>query len=85
MQIILDHTNQLKSLKIQNEPFIEKRNYFIATSDYLVTGGDDMGFFGDTLNSTNTDYLIRNAMIDYFKKVDTVKSVIDDRFYKLKK
>ena len=85
MQIILDRTNQLKSLKIQNEPFIEKRNYFVATSDYLVTGGDDMGFFRDTLNSINTDYMIRNAMIDYFKKVDTVKSVIDDRFYKLKK
>lgn len=85
MQIILDRENRLKSLKIQNKPFIEKRNYFVATSDYLVTGGDDMGFFRDTLNSTSTDYLIRNAMIDYFKKVDTVKSAIDDRFYKLKK
>ncbi len=84
MQIILDRSNRLKSLKIQNESFIEERNYFVATSDYLVTGGDDMGFFKDTLNSTNTDYTIRNAMIDYFKKVDTVKSAIDDRFYKLK-
>jgi len=83
MKITIDRKNQLKSLKILNEPFNKKRNYFVATSDYLLTGGDDMVFFQDTLNSTNTDYLIRNAMIDYFKKVDTLKSVVDDRFLKI--
>lgn len=83
MQIMLDPQKQLKSVKIQGEPLNEKRNYFVATSNYLVAGGDDMVFFKDALNITDTDYYIRNAMIDYFKKVDTVKAMVDDRFIKL--
>jgi hypothetical protein len=27
--------------------------------------------------------MIRNAMIDYFKKVDTLKAKVDDRFIKI--
>ncbi|MFK7812501.1 MAG: 5'-nucleotidase C-terminal domain-containing protein [Maribacter sp.] len=84
MQIILDRNDKLKSLKIQGRSFNENRNYYVATSNYLVTGGDNMGFFKGMLNATETDYLIRNAMIDYFMKVDTLKSPIDDRFFKLK-
>lgn len=83
IQIILNANNKLKSLKIQGKPFVENRSYFVATSNYLVTGGDNMGFFKNMLSATNTDYLIRNAMIDYFKKVDTLKAVVDDRFIKM--
>ena len=83
LQIILDKNDQLKSLKIQGKPFDENRTYFVATSDYLVTGGDNMGFFKNMLSATETDYLIRNAIIDYFKKVDTLNAVVDNRFYKL--
>ena len=83
IQIILDKNDQLKSLQIQGKPFDEQRTYFVATSDYLVTGGDNMGFFKNMISTTNTDYLIRNAMIDYFKKVDTLNAVVDNRFYKL--
>ncbi len=82
MQIILDANNKLASLKIQGKAFDKNRNYHVATSNYLVTGGDNMGFFKGMLGTTDTDYLIRNAMIDYFSKVDTVRSVVDDRFYK---
>ena len=42
-----------------------------------------MGFFKNMIDATDTEYLIRNAMIDYFKKVDTLNPVVDDRFYKL--
>jgi len=84
IQIVLDENDKLKSLKIQGKAFNKNQNYFVATSNYLVNGGDNMGFFKGTINSTETDYLIRNAMIDYFKKIDTLKAVIDDRFYKLK-
>lgn len=83
MQIVLDKNDKLYSLKIQGQPFVENRNYYVATSNYLVTGGDNMGFFKEMLNSTDTDYLIRNAIIDYFKKVDTLNAKVDDRFYKL--
>jgi 2',3'-cyclic-nucleotide 2'-phosphodiesterase (5'-nucleotidase family) len=83
MQIIINNKNELQTLKIQGLPFNKNRNYFVATSNYLVTGGDNMGFFKKMLDSTDTNYLIRNAMIDYFKKVDTINAQVDDRFYKI--
>ncbi len=84
LQIVLDKSGDLESISIQGEPFDEDRNYFVATSNYLVQGGDNMGFFKDGLSFTEIDYLIRNAMIDYFKKADTLKATVDDRFIKLK-
>lgn len=80
LQIILDKNGDLQYLNVGGRPFDETRNYFIATSNYLVTGGDNMGFFTDGLSFTETDYLIRNALIDYFKKVDTIAPRVDNRF-----
>ncbi|MBT2160992.1 5'-nucleotidase C-terminal domain-containing protein [Zobellia barbeyronii] len=83
LQLILDSENEIQSISIQGKPLQEDKIYYVATSNYLVNGGDSMVFFEDALNTTNTDYLIRNAMIDYFKKTDTLKPVVDNRFIKL--
>ncbi|NJB69551.1 2',3'-cyclic-nucleotide 2'-phosphodiesterase (5'-nucleotidase family) [Saonia flava] len=83
LQIILDKNNNLQSVNIKGEPFNEDRTYFVATSSYLLTGGDKMSFFKDNVGVTDVDYMIRNAMIDYFKKIDTIAPVVDDRFIKL--
>lgn len=83
LQITLDKDHNLQSVNIKGKPFNENRTYYVATSDYLVSGGDNMGFFKDGRSFTDTNYLIRNAMIDYFKKVDTLKPEIDDRYVKL--
>lgn len=83
IQIILNKDNTLQRLTINNRPLDENANYFVATSDYLVSGGDDMVFFKDGLSFTTLDYKIRNAMIDYFSKVDTLLPKIDNRFYQL--
>lgn len=83
IQIVLAKNGSLQSVNIQGAPFDENRTYNVATSSYLVEGGDNMGFFKDGLNFTGTNYLIRNAMIDYFSKVDTVAPKVDDRFVKL--
>lgn len=83
LQVVLGKENEIRSIRIQNRPFDENRSYNVATSDYLLHGGDDMVFFKDALHVTYIDYKIRNAMIDYFKKVDTVTAVVDDRFYRL--
>ncbi len=83
-QVILDKNNQLKTLNIQGKPFNPNRTYFVATSNYLVNGGDNMGFFKDGISITETDYKIRNAIIDYFKKVDTLSPKVDNRYYKTK-
>jgi 2',3'-cyclic-nucleotide 2'-phosphodiesterase (5'-nucleotidase family) len=82
IQIILNN-NTLKSVLIKGEPLDENKTYFVATSDYLANLGDNMFFFKDPISVTDIDYLIRNEMIDYFKKVDTIAPVIDERFIKL--
>jgi 2',3'-cyclic-nucleotide 2'-phosphodiesterase (5'-nucleotidase family) len=81
MQIALDKDKELRYVKIKGMPLDSERTYYVATSDYLVSGGDNMGFFKNNTSVTDTDYLIRNAMIDYFKKVDTLAPKVDNRFY----
>lgn len=83
MQIVLDKKGSLESVDIQGAPFDENRTYFVGTSDYLVQGGPSIGFFKDTVSTTHIDYLIRNAIIDYFKKADTLNAAVDDRFIQL--
>ncbi|MGI9550743.1 MAG: 5'-nucleotidase C-terminal domain-containing protein [Aurantibacter sp.] len=84
IQIVIDKNDRLKTIKVQGKPFDKERNYYVATSSYLVTGGDDMGFFKKGVAFTETDYTIRNAMIDYFKKKDTIFAEVDDRYIELK-
>ncbi len=83
IQIILNKNGNLQELNIQGKPFDENKKYYIATSDYLADGGDDMGFFSNGLNSVDLNYMIRNAMIDYFKKADTLEAKVDERFIKI--
>lgn len=83
IQITLDSNDELLSVSIKGLPFDENRSYYVATSDYLYNRGDNMVFFQEGLEHTEIQYLIRNAMIDYFKKTDTLKARVDDRFVKL--
>lgn len=83
LQVVLDRENQVRSVRIQGKPFDKNRTYNVATSDYLLNGGDNMVFFQDAQQVTEMDYKIRNAMIDYFNKADTVAPVIDERFYRM--
>ncbi len=80
MEIALGQNKELQSVSIQGKPFNENRDYYVASSDYLVKGGDDMGFFTGQDTVITLDYKIRNAMIDYFQKVDTLKPKVDNRF-----
>lgn len=83
LQIVLNKKGALESVSINGSPFDESRNYYVATSDYLVHGGPSIGFFSDIVSTTDTGYLLRNAIIDYFKKVDTLKADVDNRFIQL--
>ncbi|MUP43639.1 5'-nucleotidase C-terminal domain-containing protein [Christiangramia aestuarii] len=66
--------------RVKGKEISEDQTYLVATSDYLYNGGDNMKFFEDPVNLYGADYKIRNALIDYFKKVDTIKTSIDDRY-----
>lgn len=69
-------------LKINNTPIDPSKTYYILTSDYLQRGGDNMNFFKNPVNLYETDYKVRNAMIDYFKETDTIRVKLDGRFRK---
>ena len=82
IQIVLGPDNSLEEVNVGGVPFDENRMYYVGTSSYLTQGGDDMVFFKKAAAFTETDYYIRNAIIDYFKEVDTLRARIDDRFMK---
>ena len=65
-------------------PIDFNKSYYVATNDYLISGGDGMDFFKASEEVIILDYKIRNALIDYFMKTDTISPVADDRFIQLK-
>lgn len=70
------------TITLNDLPLKFDRDYYILTNDYLMTGGDDMEYFKKSRSSTALDYKIRNAMLDYFSKTDTLKFEADDRYTK---
>ena len=84
LQIILDKELQLKSATINSKKIDASKTYFVATNDYLYGGGDRMTFFKPNESLHVLNYKIRNILIDYFTKKDTIAPVIDDRFIQIK-
>ncbi len=72
MEIVMDSNNSVKEVKVQGKPVDNNKIYYVATSDYLSHGGDNMEFFKKATQSYNMDYKLRNLYIDYFKEVDTL-------------
>lgn len=62
----------IKKIEINNQPLDVLKTYYVVTSDYLVNGGDNMNFFKTSAKNFDLEYKIRNLLIDYFKKVDTL-------------
>lgn len=80
LKLVLDKDANNYEATIDGVPIDFNKNYFVCTNDYLANGGDRMNFFKTNDSLYVLDYKIRNAMIDYFKKVDTINPIIDDRF-----
>ena len=80
IQITMKQNYKVIDARINGEQIRDDENYFVATSDYLQQGGDNMIFFKNPVNLYKIDYKIRNAIIDYFKKVDTLTTKKDNRF-----
>ena len=83
LQIILDQEYNLKSTTINDEPIDPEKTYYIATNDYLYNGGDHMDFFMPSDSLYVLDYKVRNAILDYFMKMDTIAPMADNRFIKI--
>jgi len=80
ISIVLDENYSLLDVTINGEKIDQEKVYHVATSDYLLKGGDQMNFFEKSKKNITLDYKIRNILIDYFKAVDTVSFKIDNRF-----
>lgn len=66
-------------LKINGKSFDKNKSYAVLTSDFLQNGGDKMYFFKNPEKLTKLNYKVRDAIIDYFKKTDTLQATIDNR------
>ncbi|WP_435261984.1 5'-nucleotidase C-terminal domain-containing protein [Tenacibaculum sp. nBUS_03] len=66
-------------LKVNGKIFDKSKTYSVLTSDFLQGGGDKMIFFKSPKKLSKINYKVRDAIIDYFKKVDTLKISIDNR------
>ena len=80
LNLIVDDNFKLKQATINDMKIEDSTTYYVATNDYLYNGGDGMDFFREAGQVHYTNYKIRNAMIDYFKKEDTIAPVPDHRF-----
>ena len=64
---------------INGKPIKKDRTYFVATSNYLQKGGDGMIFFSEPESLFDSNFLIRDAIVDYFESKDTLRANLDDR------
>ncbi len=84
LKLEIDKDYNIIEASINNTPIETSKVYYVATSDYLYNGGDSMTFFKPNDSAYVLNYKIRNALIDNFKKVDTISPVIDNRFIQTK-
>ncbi|MFD1096543.1 5'-nucleotidase C-terminal domain-containing protein [Salegentibacter chungangensis] len=84
IRIIMDKNYKITEALINNKKIDTTKTYMVATSDFLQQGGDNMNFFKDPVGLYHTDYKLRNAIIDYFEKTDTIKAEKDGRFIQKK-
>ncbi|TVZ25367.1 5'-nucleotidase [Gillisia sp. Hel_I_86] len=83
LELKVDRDFKTMNATINGELIKAEETYFVATSDYLQQGGDNMVFFKNPINLFRIDYKLRNAIIDHFKKVDTLKASIDNRYIQI--
>ena len=83
LRLKLDENNTILASSIKGQPIDFSKNYLVATYDYLYNGGNRMNFFQTNDSLYVLDYKMRNAMIDYFNKVDTINPIKDGRFIKI--
>ena len=84
LKLTINENDKILEAKIKDKDIKSDKIYYVATNDYLYNGGDNMTFFKTNDSLYVLNYKIRNALIDNFKKVDTINPVIDDRFIQIK-
>ena len=70
---------QIDNVLIREKKFNSNKSYYVLTSDFLIEGNDNMFFFKNPIQKFDLDIGIREILIDYISKKDTIVSNIDDR------
>lgn len=77
------HNGQATSVTFTNGRTLQpNETYTVAMSDYVADGGDDAGFLRNPVKRENINYLVRDALIDYFRnqgKKGPINPVSDGR------
>ena len=68
----------LKNALINGEKVDVNKTYYIATSDYLALGGDNMKFFSKG-EIFSTGLKMRDVFIEFFKKNPEIKASTETR------
>lgn len=84
LKLGIDKNFKIIDANIDGKKIEAHKTYYVATSDYLYNGGDNMTFFKPNDSIYILNYKIRNVLIDTFKKTDTIQPIIDDRFIQIK-
>lgn len=85
LKLTLNNDYSINEATINAKKIDYDRTYYVATNDYLYNGGSNMGFLKSQDTVYDLNYKIRNLLIDYFKKIDTLQPIADDRFIRLTK
>ncbi|SMC59203.1 5'-nucleotidase C-terminal domain-containing protein [Moheibacter sediminis] len=74
--------NDTLSIEINGEKFDKNKTYTVVTNDYLQKGGDQMDFLAKPVKIEILDAKLRDLMMQYFEKHDTIKVNLDQRILK---
>ena len=73
-------------IEIKNEEVInhnlnfKKDTFYVLTTDYLASGGDDMSFFVDK-EVNNLNLMLRDLIIEHCNDKDSITSSLDNRIF----
>ena len=82
LQINLDQNYNLKNLNVNGDKLNINSFYNVATTDYLLKGGDNMNFFAKNSKTFDLKIKMRDVLINYFQNIDTLLLKTDKRFIK---
>ena len=71
--------NDSYNVLINGKAIKKDKTNFVATSNYLQKGGDGMIFFSEPESLFDSNFLIRDAIVDYFESKDTLSANLDNR------
>lgn len=80
LQVILSKDYELLESTIDGKKINDTIIYYVATNDWIYNMAD---FLKPNEGIESLNYKVRNAMIDYFKKVDTINPVRNNSFIRL--